>query len=418
MWPPVARTCVRYASRVKIVLTRLSIDEAKRNVTKPVHTIELNGRRYDARTGVMLGDSPLKRSAPAGTSVDGFVRGPMRPATTPNNHAQQAVPTSPAHTQAIDIMRGGTHHLQHHKPQHATTLMRQSVSKPAAGLKRRVKVAAPAHSALAAAQHFDIIPKEHAGTLDEFRLKRASQVPHSNLISRFGSLDGLTPAAAAPFHRPVAAVQARPTTHQAEPGAHPAIHTEPTGIAHATPKQSSVDVFERAMAAANSHQARSPVRKHPKRSGTLKRIGSIAASTLAIFLIVSFVAYMNATSLQMRLASSRAGISASLPAWQPDGFKVGNFSYSPGTVTISFRDNTTSKGFNLAQTASSWDSSTLLSDYVLPNNDTYNTVQSDGTTIYTYGNNNASWVNGGIWYKLTTDGTLSTSQIVRLATSM
>jgi hypothetical protein len=385
-------------------------------VTKTVHTIELNGKRYDARTGLMLGDSPLKRPAPAGTSIDGFVRGPMRPALQLSDSEHHAVALVGTPSKVLDVMRDSPHHVQHHKPQHATTLMRQSVSKPAAGLKRSVKVVAPTHHALATIQHFDIVSKEHAGILDEHRLKRANDIPHSNLVSRFGSMQ-VPSRQVEPVHRPVATIQPRPAVHQQQT-AHPAVHPSQTGTVHVPAPQSSTDIFERAMATANSHKQPPIARKHAKRSATLKRIGGVAASTLAILLIVGFVAYMNATSLQMRLASSRAGISASLPKWQPDGFKVGNFSYSPGTVTVSFRDSVTAKGFNLAQTASNWDSSTLLSDYVLPNNDTYNAVQSDGTTIYTYGNNNATWVNGGIWYKLTTDGSLSTSQIVHLATSM
>lgn len=362
----------------------------------------------------MLGDSPLKQPPTAGMSVDGFVRGPMRPAPAPSARAYHDAPLHGAPVKAIDAMRDNPHHVQHHKPQHATTLMRQSVNKPAAGLKRTVKVVAPVHHALTTMQHFDIMPKEYAGTLDEHRLKRASGILHSNLVSRFGSMQ-VQNRQAQPLHRPVATVQPRPTQHQLQ-AAHPAAHPIQAGIARSG---SSTDIFERAMAAANSHQQPSVNRKHStKRHTTFKRIGSIAASTLAILLIVGFVAYMNATSLQMRLASSRAGISASLPTWQPEGFTIGKFSYAPGTVTLSFRGNDPDQHFTLMQTASNWDSAALLSDYVLPNNDTYNAIQSGGTTIYTYGDNNATWVSSNIWYKLTTNGSLTTSEIVHIATSM
>lgn len=126
--------------------------------------------------------------------------------------------------------------------------------------------------------------------------------------------------------------------------------------------------------------------------------------------------YPNVDAIQVHIASSRAGINATMPAWQPSGFSAQQFSYSPGKVTIGFAAEGSRK-FSLTQTASKWDSSALLTEYVAPHNHTYDTIQADGRLIYAYGNNNASWVNNGIWYQLVSDGTLSTSQLVRLATS-
>lgn len=178
-----------------------------------------------------------------------------------------------------------------------------------------------------------------------------------------------------------------------------------------------MDIFERALAQANSHkQPPVPARHHAKRSHHGRRILSIAASSLAILLIVGFITYQNAASIQVHIASSRAGVNATLPAWQPDGFSFGKIAYSPGTVTVDFQG--VARGFSIAQTASAWNSSALLNNFVYPNNNTYDTLQSGNSTIYTYGDNNATWVNAGVWYKLTSNGSLSTSQIVRIATSM
>jgi hypothetical protein len=116
--------------------------------------------------------------------------------------------------------------------------------------------------------------------------------------------------------------------------------------------------------------------------------------------------------------SARAGISATLPAWHPSGFRVGAFSYGAGSVTVSYKNAASDQQFVIAQKASNWDSATLLSEYVYPNNETYETISSAGTTISTYGKNSATWVSGGLWYKLTSDGSLTTSQIVNIATSM
>jgi len=177
-------------------------------------------------------------------------------------------------------------------------------------------------------------------------------------------------------------------------------------------------VFEQALRTANSHkEPYHPVKHKSKKLHRVRQVTSIVASSLAILLIVGFVAYQNSAILQLRLASSRAGISATLPAWQPSGFKLGTFNTGPGNLTVSY-NSPTGQEFSINQSASNWDSNTLLSDYVYPNNETYETLSSAGTTIYTYGKNNATWVSGGIWYKLTSNGDLSNSQIVNIATSM
>ena len=191
---------------------------------------------------------------------------------------------------------------------------------------------------------------------------------------------------------------------------------QPGPIIH---REQSSDVFERALAAANSHKQPYVAVKHKtKRLRRLSQVTGVLASVAAIALIVGFVAYQNSATIQLRMASSRSGITATLPAWQPSGFRLGTFSYGSGSVSVNYKNAMNGQQFTIAQKASNWDSNTLLSEYVYPNNETYDTISSAGTTIYTYGNNSATWVSGGIWYKLTSDGSLTTSQIVNIATSM
>jgi hypothetical protein len=72
----------------------------------------------------------------------------------------------------------------------------------------------------------------------------------------------------------------------------------------------------------------------------------------------------------------------------------------------------------LTQTASNWDSQALKENFVATVGKDYQVVQSAGRTIYTYGDNNATWVNGGIWYKIDSAGSLTSVELVDLATSM
>lgn len=312
-----------------------------------------------------------------------------------------ATPASHMPAKAFDIGRVDAPSVVHHKPQHSTTLMRKSVTKPAVSLKRMMKVT-PATTALMQKPQFNILPKQSVSMVDEHRLKHAQQVARSNNISRFGVI------------APQRHVVRRPIEHS--------MTLRPTAgpVGPSRPAQPSNDIFERALAAANSHQQPhvNTHRKAGKKSHKVRTFASVVASSVAILLIVGFVAYLNEATLQMHLASSRAGISATLPKWRPQGFSVGSFAYAPSTVTVNFKSTDQARAFSLTQTASNWDSSALLSDYVLPHTDSYTTVESEGNTIYTFGNNDATWVSGGLWYQLNTNGNLSTSQIVDLASSM
>lgn len=369
------------------------------------HVLELNGRRYNAMTGALLSDGQK--------SVDGFWQPPAHPqpkvtdrAMHPTALRRQTIEEKPKPgPKQLEIHRTGTHHHQPHQLQHSKTLMRGAVHPPGDPLKRHLKPMSHTGT-LVKASSFDIVPKRPADTIDPSRLKHAHTVPRSQLVRRFATSTAAQPAlaarAAATYQQP------RPIT--------PVVATAPQPAAPA--HQPSYDVFEHALAMANSHQEPyRPVKHKSRKLHRLRKITSISAATLAVFLIAGFVAYQNSAAIQLRLVSSRAGIAATLPAWQPSGFKLGTFNYGPGTVTVSYK-NLDGSHFSIAQSSSSWDSKTLLSEYVYPNNETYDTINSAGTTIYTYGKDNATWVSGGIWYKLTSDGSLSTSQIVNVATSM
>lgn len=336
-------------------------------------------------------------------SVDGFLPAAV-PTPAPVRPVLARHETPMQHS---DIHRAGAHHQPPHQLQHSKTLMRSSVHHPGDSLKRHLK-AAPHTGALVKSPTFDIVPKRSIDMIDPRRIKRSHTVPRSQLVRRFAADSARLSAT-----QPAVAARAAATYQQPAPAS--TTSQRPATAAH---QQPAYDVFEQALRAANSHkEPYRPVKHKSKKLHRARQAVSIIASSLAILLIVGFVAYQNSAMLQLRLAASRAGISATLPAWQPSGFRLGTFSTSPGNLTISY-NSPAGQEFTITQSASNWDSTTLLSDYVYPNNETYQTLSSAGTTIYTYGNNDATWVSGGIWYKLTSNGSLSNSQIVNIATSM
>ena len=121
----------------------------------------------------------------------------------------------------------------------------------------------------------------------------------------------------------------------------------------------------------------------------------------------------------MRVASTRAGLDANLPAYQPAGFKIsGPIKYQPGAVTVTYKSNTDERNFNVTQKNSSWNSETLLGSFVSPTKEPYQTFQAKGRTIYMYSGDKATWVDGGIWYTVDGKANLNSDQLLKIAESL
>lgn len=147
---------------------------------------------------------------------------------------------------------------------------------------------------------------------------------------------------------------------------------------------------------------------------------SIALTIVALFLVGAYVWQVNYPSLAFKIASAKAGISASLPGYIPSGWKMlGDISTNPGTVSYALASPDNNKKIAITQTKTDWDSQALAENYVAPKAENYLALQAQGLTIYVYGHNQASWVNKGTWYKIeTTDQSLSQDQIIKIATSL
>lgn len=118
----------------------------------------------------------------------------------------------------------------------------------------------------------------------------------------------------------------------------------------------------------------------------------------------------------MKLADSRSGIAAKLPGYHPTGYALkGAINYAPGQVSYRFqtRDN---RSFSVTQTGSNWSSESLEKGFVATINQPTQRAEAAGRIVYLYGNN-ATWVDGGIWYKLEGDSALSSEQLLKIAAS-
>jgi hypothetical protein len=333
-------------------------------VGKNTNIIEINGKKYDAKTGAVLSH--------AGLSATKIIEHP-KPKTKAARQAAQ--------------------HLKRHEPEHSHALMRHAVKKPRVEPKT---IQARGHSSKLSKQPLAaVIVKQSVHKVDKTRLAKASRVPQSHLISHFSTATSDNNALR--FFTPVVQ-KAQPIT---QPHAHPT---------KAKPR-TTADILEHAIRHATSHQQvhHAPKKKH--------RAGLVAASVAAV-LAVGVVAYQQMPSAKLKLASARAGIAASLPGYQPAGYSLGQLDYSAGSVATQFQSNSDGRHYTLTQKASSWDNQTLLSSYVKPNCSNYETVPAGNLTVYLYGNGGATWVNHGLWYSVKSDGSLNHDQLVALAKSL
>jgi hypothetical protein len=338
-------------------------------VGKTNTVIEINGTRYDANTGERLASAA----------------GPVHVTVKHVAATAKAQPQPEAHRQSA-------HHVAAHTPKHAQTLMRQSVKKPTAAthLKASVPINALTKAPLAA-----VTLPQSAQQLNPHRLSRAQRVKQSTAIQHFSAVPPTAGSVIAPI------VSTKPAIHHA---AAPAPHVSTT----------TNDLLERALQAATSHEQ--PAHKLDRKHHSKRRLRIGGAVALSL-LVLGVVGSQNLPNLRLHEADAKAGFTATLPAHQPAGYRLSQMQYSAGQVASQFQSNSSDTSYSLTQKPTLWDSTALRDNFVAPADSHYRTLQSNGQTVYIYGNQNATWVNNGIWYQLQSDGSLSDSELLNLATN-
>lgn len=161
-----------------------------------------------------------------------------------------------------------------------------------------------------------------------------------------------------------------------------------------------------------------------KKKSTRKRSGSGKRFVLAFFCAAACVAAVvyfvgsNIPDISVKVAAMQSGIEASYPSYIPRGFSPSDISSENGKITLTFK-GPEKASFTLTEEKSSWDSTTLLRNYVEPNWQTsYITTHEQGITIYISGAN-AAWVNGGVLYKIeAASSSLTKKQLRNIVTSL
>ncbi len=359
--------------------------------------IELNGKRYDAVSGAIVGKA-AQPSTKRPRQVDSFVR--HQPGSPTASHAKSQ-PATVADPVTVKLAPHRTsppaQHISAHQPQHPQTLMRRAVQKPTVAAPTKLKVVAPTASASELVKPSASFHKVSVSNVSQLRLERSQQVSQTQAIKRFSN----TPA----IHTPVA------TVVQPSPAAQ-----APISSGSSAGSQRSKALFEQAMANATSHQQ--TYQPKPGRHGLSRGHVAILASAFAVIFLAGFLMYHSIPSMDLNVASAKAGFRASMPGYQPAGFSLGHLTYGPGSVTINYHSNSDDRKFSVVEKTSSWDSSILLANFVKTNSQPYQSYQVGGRTVYLYGDNNGTWVDGGIWYVVNGDTALSNNQILQMAGSI
>lgn len=400
--------------------------------------IEINGRKYDARTGKLISRSPNQSSfeppqrklhtSPSHAQALDIIDSDKTSQTTrvssnqPNNptkkHSQVAngqtqisasnnIPTSG--TRAIDIKPN------RHKAQRAKTLLRTVVKKP-------TKTSPKIHSTSTIAQSTVERSATGRGVLlkrvPDTRLARAKQVIKSTNVHKY-VVPNSSKKPVLSSDLSVIPAPSKPTTPVSHPAA-PAIIKKPALAG----SQQTHESFNHPLANATNHKA--PKLKKPalhrriaaKININPKLIGATAA-VCAVIVTVAFLAYQNVPAVAMRVAANRAGFSGSLPGNPPAGFAVkGPIEANKGTITVKFKSNSDERSFAITQKPSDWTPESLLANNVLGSKARYQTYRDKGLTVFIYNNGDATWVNKGIWYSITGKGSLSSDQVLAIAGSM
>ena len=345
---------------------------------KNTNTIEINGKKYDAKTGDLLHASAHSAGA-------------THAQPHPKAEEKGAVKNSPA--------RETVQHGARHTPQKSRTLIRHAVKKPASAKS----IKAVGHTDHLAKRTLPkLVVKHPARSVDVRRAGKAHVVPKSNLITHFIPVSAMPgPSYEAPAFNPSAEAI-----------------TPVQPLAAASPKpsgrpRSTADLLDLAVQHARSHE-QPPVHHKPRHKRRLKG----AALSAAALLLLSFVGWQQLPDMRLQMASAKAGFNVNRPGYMPAGYSLGDMKYAQGAAALSFHSNSDDRQYTLTQRESGWSSQNLLDNFVLSRGENYQAVESEDRTVYLYGNGNATWVNKGVWYVIQGDGSLSQRQLVELAASL
>lgn len=154
------------------------------------------------------------------------------------------------------------------------------------------------------------------------------------------------------------------------------------------------------------------------RFGVGRVLIALGCAVVAVFGIVYFV-NTAMPDVSIKVAAMQVGIDNPYPSYVPRGYSITDASSESGKMVLSFRNSSEDSTFTITEERSSWDSNALLNNFVKDEyDDNYDVIREQGLTLYVSGSN-ATWVNGGVVYKISAEsGTLTKKQLRSIAVSL
>lgn len=207
-------------------------------------------------------------------------------------------------------------------------------------------------------------------------------------------------------------------THPLQRRANHRLQSAKSAARPAAKSTSSKDIKDRAIkqalrsVATMSETPAQPIKRR-KSSGAKRFILAFTCAAACLAAIIYFVS-SNIPDVSVRVAAMQTGIEASYPSYVPMDYSLSDIISEDGKLTMIFNGPDDAR-FTLVQEKSSWDSATLLRNYVEPTwGSDYVTTHEQGITIYISNQtNDSTWVNGGIRYSITSEGTRLTKKQTR-----
>jgi hypothetical protein len=138
--------------------------------------------------------------------------------------------------------------------------------------------------------------------------------------------------------------------------------------------------------------------------------------TIVVIIIVGFglLTFFYFPSFSVNFAASQAGISGvSFPSYTVEGYSMdGAVQVENRAITINYR-NGEGEIYSISQQSSNWDSEGLLENHIVLERLNYQVLTQRGLTIYRL-DDGATWVSGGILYKISNGEQLDNDQILRI----
>jgi hypothetical protein len=381
--------------------------------------IELNGKKYDAETGRLLGSNSgtskqMNNQKNPIRSVDGIIQSPNYQAVHKKfTDTKQSIEDS-----TKEFTRKVAPNIQR-VSEHSKTLMRKAVKKPTLvqdsnGLKPRLQIG---HHYQQNMEHINKAVSTSAAVVKpviDGALSRAQSIQRSQLVTRFNEMKTAKP------ELPPEIVQELKSL----PPSADDIHAKNLAKLKDQEKE-GIDSIDKdfnnvAVEMATSYKPidkTKKIRAYQKIADKLHmrpKIFIVLVSVVVAILVVGSILYKFKDNIVFYIYDKKVGISSNLPGYVVSGFRISTISRDGNSVSVSYQSNSDSRKYSITEQSSNWDSQSLLAGAVTPNVGTnYTSLEANGRIVYAF-SDKAVWVDGGIYYILIDNANLTSNQLTQI----